>query len=294
MKPRSVAAAMAILLCLAAERAGAGDAAREGVDAGRSALPRIEKFELEGGRWSCEADGLPLSGWLLLPEGPGPHPAVVISHGMGGSGRSMLNGRGREFVRWGFAAIATDYTHAGATGRLDRAQAGASPENLRRGLGCVGVLRQLPGVDRERIVLYGNSMGGFLTVAMAAAAPGEVAAAVITAGGIAPDGRGVRGMPGVPGAEVARRVRTPFLILHGSDDTTVPPRSSERLAELLVEQNVPFKRYVIGGVGHNLFAAHDPKMNGLINSKIHEWLESQGLLAATPAPAPTPASAEGF
>ena len=103
----------------------------------------------------------------------------------------MMRARGAELVKWGFVCIATDYTHAGKGGGgrgdrdgIDFTQADARPENIRRGLACLEILCQQKDVDPKRIALYGHSMGVFLTIALAAAAPDKVAAAAITTGGV--------------------------------------------------------------------------------------------------------------
>jgi hypothetical protein len=47
------------------------------------APPKIESFQLDGERWTCTADGKPLSGVMLKPDGKGLFPAIVLSHGLG-------------------------------------------------------------------------------------------------------------------------------------------------------------------------------------------------------------------
>src|SRR5687767_4419388 len=54
-----------------------------------------------------------LRGVLLRPSGPGPFPAVIISHGAGGSSDGYSRTIAREMVGWGLVCIATNYTHAG-------------------------------------------------------------------------------------------------------------------------------------------------------------------------------------
>lgn len=239
--------------------------------------PKVEGFQLSGEQWTCTADGKPLSGLLLKPEGAGPFPAIVLSHGLGGNAQTLMRTRGAELVKWGFVCIATDYTHAGPGGGrgnregIDFSQAGARPENIRRGLACLEILLQLKAVDPKRIALYGHSMGAFLTVALAAAAPDKVAAAAITAGGVVTAGYRVAS---APAAEVADGIRAPFLILHGTADTTVLPESSELLKKRLDAHGVPNARHLFEGVGHGLPVEKTDEVNRLMRA----WFTAHGLL----------------
>ena len=54
-----------------------------------------------------------LAGTLILPEGPGPHPAVVMVSGRGCSTRNQLEGFERFIARHGVAALAYDKRGAG-------------------------------------------------------------------------------------------------------------------------------------------------------------------------------------
>lgn len=223
-------------------------------------VPEIGGWELKGDRWTCVADGKPLSGVLLKPSGDGPFPAIILSHGLGGSARSIARARGQEMVGWGFVCIAVDYTHAAADGAgsrgrsgrfagVDFSKAGARPENIRRALACIEILRRFEHVDARRIAAYGHSMGAFVTVALAAEASDRIAAAAITAGGVVTD----RYRAGAaPAEDVAARVRVPLLILQGGADTTVSPECARRLKEVLDASRVPNELRMFDGVGHNL------------------------------------------
>src|SRR5687768_7337251 len=53
-----------------------------------------------------------LQGILIKPAGTGRFPAVILSHGFGGSSLNFSRNAGRHFVGWGMVVIATNYTHA--------------------------------------------------------------------------------------------------------------------------------------------------------------------------------------
>src|SRR3954464_8198148 len=74
-------------------------------------------------------DGLPLSGTLALPEGLGPHPAVLLLHGSGRLDRDANTGRLRMELGKPLAAA---LAHNGiASLRYDRRGAGATPRDWR-------------------------------------------------------------------------------------------------------------------------------------------------------------------
>lgn len=264
---------------------------------------------IQGETWTCkDGDNAPLAGILLKPEGEGPFPAIIISHGMGGSAESFAMQKAREMVKWGFVCIGTNYTHAGrgeftgvrrpgqgsrpasgpasgiasASGPASRPKgragvprdAGASPENLRRARKCIEILKSLPYVDQKRICAYGNSMGAFLTVALAADALEDIAAAAITAGGVRPGKITVQGAAASPTFQTAESIRCPFIIFHGTADGTVRPEMSAALKAILDKNNVPNERVLFEGVGHN---AHADKADEFY-SQMRDFFIQHGIL----------------
>jgi dienelactone hydrolase len=232
----------------------------------------VEGLRIDGDRFRFDDGKLSFTGVLVKPEGKGPFPAVLISHGLGGSGEQFGLTKGRAFAKWGFVCIAPTYTHTSPQG--DRATFGASPENLKRATKCLDILVAQPEVDAGRLCAFGNSMGAFLTIGLAAAEPGRLVAVVITAGGVAP----AAGHPAPP-REQAAKIRTPFLILHGDRDTTVPPERSALLADVLKENKVEHERVLYPGAGHNL---HAGPTAADVNGRIEAWVRKH--TARTPKP----------
>lgn len=227
----------------------------------------LSRLQLDGERWLLPTPEGPVRGVLLKPDGPGPFGGIVISHGLGGNAPGFVLPKARQMTPWGLVCIGCDLTHVDNQG--ERSTFGASPENLRRGRICLDILASLPEVDPQRLALYGNSMGAFLTIALAAAEPSRVRAAAITAGGIAPGD----GFPAPP-ASVVESIRSPFLILHGTTDRTVPPARSAALEAALQTAGVANRRVLYDGVGHEL---HQAKA-GEVLAEIRSWLTQQGVL----------------
>ncbi|MGC3969041.1 MAG: alpha/beta fold hydrolase [Pirellulales bacterium] len=219
-------------------------------------------FKLDGEQWTYELEKLQFDGILLKPEGEGPFPAVLISHGLGGSAESFGLQKAREMVNWGFVCIAPNYTHnrkalggrvSPGTGPRQRPVGGqgqhqdfgASPQNLERAATCIKILKSLPQVDSKRIYAYGHSMGGFVTIGLAAREPNLLTAAAISGSGVAPKA----GFAAPPAGD-AEKIRAPMILFHGADDKTVRPDQSATLQQTLDKNKVPCKRYVYEGVGH--------------------------------------------
>ncbi|GEP44526.1 alpha/beta hydrolase family protein [Brevifollis gellanilyticus] len=236
-------------------------------------------FVLQGESWTHGEGEAQVSGILLKPEGKGPFPAVIISHGMGGSADSFGMMKAREMVKWGLVCIAPEYTHSGkAMGRAAQgegggrgrapANAGASEENLRRAQVCLEILRGMPEVDAKRIAAYGHSMGAFVTIGLAAQVT-DLKAAAITGSGLSP-----REGYAAPSNSTAEKIRTPFLMLHGMNDTTVRPDQSLALKQVLDRQKVPNDRLVADDQGHPI----DQTMREDVFRLIREWFTKHGVL----------------
>lgn len=219
----------------------------------------VKGLKLDGERFTFTDGDLSFSGILVKPAGKGPFPAVLISHGLGGNGERFGRSKASEFSKWGFVCISPDYTHANGQG--DRKTFGASETNLKRARKCLDILQAQSEVDGKRLCAYGNSMGAFLTIGLAAADDRLVAAA-ITAGGVVPQD----GFP-APSQARAEKIKTPFCIFHGTKDTTVPPERSLALEDVLKKHKVQCERHIYDGVGHDL---HQSQAKD-VNAKIEAW-----------------------
>lgn len=254
--------ASAFLVLSARAQAGAG-----------AAKVNLSGFKLSGETWSYEDGSFKMTGILLKPEGKGPFPAVLISHGLGGNAEGFGMQKAREMVKWGLVCIAPNYTHAVARGAPRNAarppDVGASEENIRRARTCVEILRSQPYVDGKRVAAYGHSMGGFVTIGLAGTAPDLLTAAAISGSGIAP-----RAGFAAPTAEVAAKIRAPFLMLHGSVDNTVRPDQSAALKEVLDRNKVTNDRRLFEGENHPI----DQTKREEVFRLIREWFTQHGVL----------------
>jgi hypothetical protein len=114
--------------------------------------------------------GVELAGTLVLPSGPGPHPAVVFVHGSGAEGRWASRYLARRFAERGVAGLIWDKRGVGeSTGAWTE----AGFEDLAAdAAAAVAFLRGRPEIDPQRVGIHGHSQGG--TIAPMVAVRGEV------------------------------------------------------------------------------------------------------------------------
>jgi pimeloyl-ACP methyl ester carboxylesterase len=123
--------------------------------------------------------GVSLNGFVYVAAGRGPHPIVVLFHGLPGYERNL--DIAQDIRRAGWDVLYFDYRGSwGSPGSFSLAHCIEDAEAV------ISYLRQ-PAValrlreDASRIVLLGHSMGGFVAVQAAAADPAIHSVALISA-----------------------------------------------------------------------------------------------------------------
>lgn len=162
------AAASAILFFAAGcARSAGGPAGERG--------PREEAVQFANGE-------VTLAGTLVLPEGTGKHPAVVLFHGSGQQYRDLFTAR--WFAGEGIAALAYDKRGVGeSTGNFKKVP---FTELCGDGLAGIAYLKSRADIDAKRIGVWGLSQGGWLGP-LAASRSADVAWVIAVSGpGVSP------------------------------------------------------------------------------------------------------------
>jgi dienelactone hydrolase len=146
-------------------------------------------------------------------------PCVILAHGFAGVREARLDAYAERFAAAGLAALVFDYRHFGASTGEPRQllDIGRQQEDWRA---AIAYARTLPGIDAERIALWGTSFSGGHVAVVAAGDP-RVAAVVsqgpfvdglATLGAAGPANLGRMTVAGL--RDEARRVRgrDPFLV----------------------------------------------------------------------------------
>jgi len=114
--------------------------------------------------------------WLYLPAGEGPHPVVVLGHGLGAIRDMGLDRYAERFQDAGYAALAFDYRHFGASTGEPRQLLDIKKQRA-DWKAAIAYARSRPDLDPDRVVVWGSSFGGGHAIATAADDP-RLAAAI--------------------------------------------------------------------------------------------------------------------
>jgi uncharacterized protein len=100
-----------------------------------------------------------LRGWLFVPDGSGPHPAITMAHGFAGVKEHGLERFARAFANAGFVVLVHDHRGFGASDGSPRSDVDPWVQiaDWRR---AISFLESQTFVDPDRIGLWGSSYAG--------------------------------------------------------------------------------------------------------------------------------------
>lgn len=181
------------------------------------------------------------------PAGAGPFPIVIINHGRGSDrstpGRFRYTQQARFFTERGFAVFVPTRLGYGDTGVepdpedsggcRDKDYAPMAEAASNEVLAVLAYAKQQPYVNPERVLLVGQSVGGYTTTATAAKMPQGLVAAINFAGG---SGGDPETHPGVPCqgaklesmyAQFGKTAKVPMLWIYTENDLYFGPQYSQ-------------------------------------------------------------------
>ena len=223
---------------------------------------------------SYESNGYTITGIMNVPQGKGPFPVVVLAHRyidpkIYKSGQGLS--RERDYLaRKGFVALHTDYrNHAGSDDDpklMDRLRLGYTEDVINAALAIKS--SSLPYLDRARVSLLGRSMGGGIGYNTLVTKPGLYDSAVLFASvSTKAAENSKKWLPETFeqfGTQASNptfwnqmsaynyfdRITDPILVLHGSADSTCPPRWADEAVGQLTKLKKNVKSITYKGADH--------------------------------------------
>ncbi|QSB16206.1 S9 family peptidase [Natronosporangium hydrolyticum] len=237
-------------------------------------------------------DGYPVHGWVLRPDGAGPHPVLLLIHG-------------GPFFQYGWQLFdeAQVYANAGYAVVMGnpRGSAGYGEAHGQAVLGNVGevsatdllalldaALAEDDSLDPGRVGVMGGSHGGFMTTWLAARHGDRFRAAISERAVNAIDsftGSSDIGWffaDSLYGPELAQQqaqspltyadqIDLPMLIIHSEQDWRCPIEQAQRLYVALKRRGVPVEMLLFPGEGHEMSRTGRPKHRLARFEAILDW-----------------------
>lgn len=236
-------------------------------------------------------DGYPVHGWVVAPEGDGPHPVLLNIHGgpFAAYTGSVFD-EAQVYAAAGYAVVMCN----------PRGSAGYGQEHgrvIRQAMGTVdytdvldfldGALAENTAFDASRVGIMGGSYGGYLT-AWTIAHDHRFAAAIVERGFLDPEGFvGTSDIGSFFGDEyvgtdadlirsqspqaVVGQVTTPTLVLHSANDLRCPLGQAERYYAALKRNGVDAELLIFPGEDHELSRAGRPRHRRQRFDAILDW-----------------------
>jgi len=193
---------------------------------------------------TCLHAGAVLEGQIAGPDGPGPHPAVMVMHNAHGLGPQVRN-TAQRLARCGYVAVAADM-YGGGVYHSDARAAGTSleplwknPDLLRsRVLAWFELLKSMPAVDAGRVGAIGYCFGGQCVLELARS--GAEVKAVVSYHGILSTA-----MPAKAGA-----VKAHVVVYTGARDPYAPRAHVDALQDEMIAAGARWQITVFGEACH--------------------------------------------
>ena len=154
-------------------------------------------------RVAFESDGIQCAGYLYRPaQAADPMPGVILANGFSNTMDWILPAYAEQFVAAGFAVLIFDYRYFGESEGEPRQL--ISVRRQREDIhAAIRFVRSQPGIDPNRIALWGTSLGGGHVIAVAAEDP-QIAAVIVQVPGLDMVSAEARATIKIPGSVVLK------------------------------------------------------------------------------------------
>jgi len=251
-----------------------------------AALAVLEGAEVLKDIEYSQVSGVSLKLDAAIPEGPGPHPAVILVHGGGfvrGDKQTYVPPLFEPLSKGGFAWFSIDY-------RLAPQHPFPAPiVDLRNAYEFVVKNAKQYRVDPKRIAVMGESAGGTIVAYYGATAKGKVRPrAVVNFYGVsdwefhrdtlgqlsegATSWLAGTDLKAASAMSFIKKDMPPFLFLHGTEDKQVPFAHSPRMCSAMLAAGAKCEVLTVEGAGHGVGGWEKEARWMEYKKKMVEWL----------------------
>lgn len=236
------------------------------------------------------SDGLRIKGYLVVPNGPGPFPCLIVNRGgnphLGVWAVDSVGTALAVAATHGYVVIASQYRGAGGSEGHDEF-GGADVDDV---LNLIPVLEKVPSADASRIGMFGASRGGMMTY-LALARTNRIRAAIIVSGltdlteaahtrpemvqvfhQLIPDfdKDSKQVLEERSAIDLVNKLpkNVPILIMHGTADWRVSPSQAFDMARALYEAKIPMRFVMFEGGSHGV-----PEFSSERSAIVGEWFD---------------------
>lgn len=235
-----------------------------------------------------QSNGFKITGYMNVPKGQGPHPAIILNHGYFVPSRYRTGDGTRMEVDYlaqrGYVTVTPDYRGYGGSDKGESLFRWGYVYDI---LSLIPALEKLSFVDPNRIGIWGHSMGGMIAVKTLVANP-KIKAAVLVAPVSADEADAYRlvkeskhenvataselawleqnygtpetnpqGYAKMSAINFFKNITTPIQIHHSEGDQHVPFSWSEKLYNALKNDGKDVELFSYPGQLHTFSAARD-------------------------------------
>ena len=236
-------------------------------------------------------DGHPVHGWLVLPEGAGPHPTLLVVHGGPHAAYTpALFDEAQVYAGAGYAVVMGNPRGSAGYGQAHgRAVVGAlGTVDVDDVLALLDAATARPECDAGRVGVLGGSYGGFMTSWLCSHAPDRFTAAISE--------RAVNAWDSFAGSSdigyyfarayigddrdtqwrtsplaYSEQIDVPLLIIHSEQDWRCPIEQGQRLFVALKQRGAEVEMLLFPGEGHELSRSGRPKHREQRFDAILDW-----------------------
>jgi carboxymethylenebutenolidase len=211
---------------------------------------------------TVQVAGSPMEVFLFAPEGPGPHPGLVlcshipVAHTGLENDAVTLKTAERYCANGYYVAVPFIFHWWPKSGDIDAKRAGSRDDWTRQDLDAAfELLASQPEVDAGRIGIVGHCWGGRVAWLGAGTNPRYQAAAIFYGGRV----KLVMGEGNPPAIDLAPQIRCPLIGFFGNEDTNPTPADVNDYEAALKEAGVAYAFHRYDGAGHAFQTFSNPE-----------------------------------